>query len=128
MGDTDDNGYSAYGQGVVWVLIVVIFLILRMVMRVAAPAPPFVRVQPVPSRGGGYCAEVWLKGEAGDSLTRLTEHGRHGEHRTSGVALMRARGLSPELPTTAKTAVGTCRISRYHLLVDRVETDSVDLE
>jgi hypothetical protein len=52
MDDTDDNGYSGYGQGAVWVLIVVIFVILRLVMRIAAPAPPFVRVQPVPSRGG----------------------------------------------------------------------------
>src|SRR4051794_19627900 len=97
-----NNANVRYGQGFVWLLIALIFISVRLMMRVAAPAPPFVRVQVVAGPRGEPRAEVWLKGATWDSLTRMTEHGKHDEQWTTGVALMRAQGLSPELPSTAK--------------------------
>jgi hypothetical protein len=117
-----------YGQGWVWLGIGLILVAGRWFMRLAAPAPPFVRVQVVASPRGEPLAEVWLEGKAGDTLTRLTDHGKHGERWTTGVALMRAHGLSPELPLTIRTAAGRCRIRRYHLLTSGVETDTLALE
>ena len=78
------------------------------------------------SPGDGCRIEVYLKGEEGDELWRLTGLNRKSEKEIVGVIVRRPGGGSARLPTTKHTPQGDCQIVKYHLLVNGKEMDSIE--
>jgi hypothetical protein len=96
--------------------------------RIFHPAPRVVRSQVVQGPAGPVGVEVWLPGEPGDQLIRKTKSRGDGTgFYTTGVALMHENSSSADLPDTERTAAGTLRIVRYHLLVKGNEVDTLDV-
>jgi hypothetical protein len=97
------------------------------VLKYVVPPMPvithYVRAQ---GSGDGCRIEVYLKGEDGDELWRLTGLDRKSEKEVVGIIVRRPGGGSARLPLTKRTPEGECDIAKYHLLVNGKEVDSID--
>jgi hypothetical protein len=88
--------------------------------------PVITRYDMVHEGSDGCRVEVFVRGHAGDELWRLTAPGKRDQSTIVGVIVRRAEGGSFRLPETQHTSAGDCAISKYHLMVNGRENDSVD--
>jgi hypothetical protein len=88
--------------------------------------PVITRYEIMRNTGDGCRVEVYIKGEDGDEMWRLTGLNRKSEKEIVGIIVRRPGGGSARLPTTEHTAQGDCAIAKYHLMVNGKETDQVD--
>ena len=96
-------------------------------LKFMLPAMPAItRYERVAEAGDGCYVEVYVKGQEGDELWRLTGLGRKNEKDIVGIIVRRPGGGSARLPTTEHTPQGDCAIVKYHLMVDGKESDHVD--
>jgi hypothetical protein len=93
---------------------------------VLPPMPVITRYQIVSKVGDACRAEVFVKGEEGDEMWRLTGLNRKSEKEIVGIIVRRPGGGSARLPTVQHTPQGDCGIVKYHLMVNGKESDQVD--
>ena len=93
---------------------------------VVPPMPVITHYEKAPGSGDGCRIEVYLKGEEGDELWRLTGLNGKSEKEVVGVIVRRPGGGSARLPMTKRTPQGDCDIVKYHLVVNGKEVDSIE--
>ena len=98
----------------------------QIVKYLVPPRPVITRYEKLAKEGDGCRVEVFVKGQDGDELWRLTELSRKSEKEIVGVIVRHAGGGSARLPMTKSTPEGECAIAKYHLMVDGKESDHVD--
>lgn len=98
----------------------------QLLKYVVPPLPVITHYEMAQSSGDGCRIEVFLKGEEGDELWRLTGLNRKNENEVVGIIVRRPGGGSARLPTTRRTPQGDCEIVKYHLMVNGKEIDSID--
>ena len=100
----------------------------QLVKTVVPNMPTITRYEMASSSGSGDgCrVEVFIKGQPGDELWRLTGLNRQSEKEVVGIIVRRPGGGSARLPTTEHTPQGDCAIVKYHLMINGKESDSVD--
>jgi hypothetical protein len=90
------------------------------------PLPVITRYEQVGGSGDGCRVEVYVKGEEGDEMWRLTGLSRKSQKEVVGIIVRRPGGGSARLPTVQHTPRGDCAIVKYHLLVNGKESDQLD--
>ncbi len=98
----------------------------QLVKYVIPPMPAITRYEMLSRTGNGCRVEVYIKGEEGDELWRLTGLSRKNEKEIVGVIVRRPGGGSARLPATIRTVQGECAIVKYHLMVNGKDADQVD--
>jgi hypothetical protein len=96
-------------------------------LKYSLPSMPVItRYDILPKSGDGCRAEVFIKGDEGDEIWRLTGIGRKSEKEIVGVIVRRPGGGSARLPMWRHTPEGDCAITKYHLMINGKEADQVD--
>ena len=98
----------------------------QLVKYVIPPMPVITRYEMLSRSGEGCRVAVFIKGEEGDELWRLTGLNRKNENEITGVIVRRPGGGSARLPATVHTPQGDCAIAKYHLMVNGKDADQVD--
>jgi hypothetical protein len=98
----------------------------QLVKYVIPPMPVITRYEMLSRSGNGCRVEVFIKGEEGDELWRLTGLSRKNENEIAGVIVRRPGGGSARLPISMHTPQGDCPIVKYHLMVNGKDADQVD--
>ena len=88
--------------------------------------PVITRYEMAVKKGDGCRIEVFVKGETGDELWRLTGASSANGNEVVGIIVRRPGGGSSRLPTTMHTPQGDCEIVKYHLMIGGREADKVD--
>jgi hypothetical protein len=96
-------------------------------VKLVIPLMPVITRYEIVSKDGDGCrVEVFVKGQDGDELWRLTGLSRKSEKEVVGIIVRRPGGGSARLPTMEHTPQGDCAIVKYHLMVNGKECDHVD--
>ncbi len=98
----------------------------QFIKYVVPPHPVITRYEILSKAGEGCRAEVYVKGETGDELWRLTGTNRKDEKEIVGIIVRRPSGGGARLPITVRTAQGECSIVKYYLTIDGKVLDKVD--
>lgn len=98
----------------------------QIVKTILPPLPVITRYAMLPKASDGCRVEVFIRGEEGDELWRLTGLNRKSEKEIVGIIVRRPGGSSARLPLTESTPQGECAIRKYHLMVNGKESDLVD--
>jgi hypothetical protein len=98
----------------------------QFVKYIIPPMPVITRYEMVAKVGDGCRVEVFIKGQEGDELWRLTGLSRNSKNEVVGIIVRRPGGGSARLPTVEHTPHGDCAIVKYHLMVNGKESDHVD--
>lgn len=98
----------------------------QLVKYTAPPVPVITRYELVSKPGEGCRVEVFVKGDPGDELWRLTGMNKKNEKEIVGIIVRRPGGGSARLPLTMHTPQGQCSIVKYHLMINDREADNVD--